>query len=309
MRLLFAGTPEIARQVLEQLIPHHEIVGVLTQPDRPLGRGQKLEKSPVKQLAEKHPIPVFQPLSLGKDPQIKSLLSSLQPDLLIVVAYGLILPESIFSIPRFGAWNIHTSLLPRWRGAAPIQRAIEAGDTQTGVSLMQMDSGLDTGDILLQKTCPISLEDTSETIHQKLASLGSAVLLEALAQREKLLPQTQSTEGICYAHKLEKAEGLLDWSLSAKTLHDKIRAFYPWPICFSHLQGQVIRVWASALNNQKQNSLPGTLVIFQKNRLGVVCAEGQILELIKLQLPAKKALSAAELLNGHRVLFEGTRFE
>ncbi len=324
MRLLFAGTPEIAASVLKSLISdpetsQHEIVGVLTQPDRPAGRGQQILKSPVKQLAEEVGISVLQPLSLSakKDPLIQPTLRELKADLMIVVAYGLILPAAVLEIPTFGCWNIHVSLLPKWRGAAPIQRAIEAGDTHSGVSLMQMDAGLDTGDILNQKTCPITLTDTAQTLHDRLAQLGFEALKETLSilsssQQDPSLSlsrQPQNHDQATYAHKIEKAEGEIDWNEPMQAIHYKIMAFNPWPVCFSQMEETTFRFWTSIPTSLSDETDPGTLVKLDKHRLGVVAGDHKILELLSLQLPGKKVLSAREMLNGQIDQWIGKSFK
>ncbi len=314
MRLIFAGTPELAAEILGRLISfaqvhQHEIVAVLTQADRPAGRGQKLIKSPVKVLAEQQGLSLFQPISLKakKDPQIQETLKNLKPDLIIVAAYGLLLPQAVLDIPRFGAWNVHVSLLPRWRGAAPIQRAIEAGDTESGVCLMQMDAGLDTGNILGRKVCPIHSDDTAEILHHRLAELGSVLLLETLTELAKheftpgfhLPREVQNHADATYAHKIEKAEGQIDWSQPMLALHHKIMAFNPWPVCFCEWKEQVIRLWTSSPTSLRYSDPPGTFICFDQHRLGVVTGDQQLLEILTLQLPNKKVMSAREFLNGH----------
>jgi methionyl-tRNA formyltransferase len=338
MKILFAGTPDIAEKVLNGLISYatenqHEIVGALTQPDRPAGRGQKIIKSAVKLLAEAHHIPIFQPLSFNpkKDPtspEIFEQLQALKPDLMIVTAYGLILPKFLLDLPQYGCWNIHVSLLPKWRGAAPIQRAIEAGDRETGICLMQMDQGLDTGDILARKTCPILLTDTAQILHDRLAQLGLETLTETLSELEKIsLKNTQESLSLSlpreiqdhtqatYAHKIDKAEGKINWQEPALEIHHKIMAFNPWPVCFSTLETsaapitpQIIRLWKSSPTETSSSFPPGTLIRFEKNKLGVVAGDQKILELLEIQLPGKKAMSMPEILNGYGELLNGARF-
>ena len=304
MNIIFAGTPEISAVVLKKLLTtQHKIVAVYTQPDRPAGRGQKLMPSPVKQLALEHNIPVEQPERL-KAPDIQAHLASYQADLMIVVAYGLILPQAVLDIPKLGCWNIHVSLLPRWRGAAPIQRAIEAGDTQTGVCIMQMDAGLDTGDVLLQKTCPILPTQTGGELHDAVAQLGAEALLDALNLHAQgnLSPVKQSSEGVTYAHKLTKEEAHLNWVLSAVELSNKIRAYNPWPIAYTHLENQIIRIWNAVALDQKTSKNPGEIIAVSKDGIDVATGVG-ILRVTQLQLPSKKAQSAVDVLNGHRELF------
>ena len=291
MKIIFAGTPEIAETVLKKLLTtEHDIIAVYTQPDRPAGRGRQLTASPVKQLALVNTIPVEQPETL-KTPEAQAQLASYQADLMIVVAYGLILPQAILDMPQHGCWNVHVSLLPRWRGAAPIQRAIEAGDKQTGVSIMQMDAGLDTGDILLQRQCGIACDETTGSLHDKLATQGADALLTALQQYDAgTLHPTAQTGDVCYAKKLSKQEALIDWSKPATTIERKIRAFNPWPGCYFEHKGQRIKVW-------QVSAQPGTEGISMQTGNGV-------LRLLELQLPGTTRQSAKAILNGHPDLFD-----
>ncbi|MBX9912416.1 MAG: methionyl-tRNA formyltransferase [Pseudomonadaceae bacterium] len=302
LRIVFAGTPEFAVEHLKALLNSpHQLVAVYSQPDRPAGRGQKLMPSPVKQLALLHDIAVYQPQSL-RDPQAQAELAALQPDLLVVVAYGLILPQVVLDIPRLGCINSHASLLPRWRGAAPIQRAIQAGDPQTGVTVMHMEAGLDTGPMLLKVCTPISAEDTGGSLHDRLAELGPPAVLEAIAGlcAGTLRGQTQDDSLANYAHKLNKDEALLDWSRPAEELERLIRAFNPWPICHSSLHGEPLKVLAASLTDGSGS--PGEILSANKDGLSVACGSGA-LRLTRLQLPGGKALNFADLFNSRREQF------
>lgn len=300
MKILFAGTPEIAQVILAKLYAtNHDIVAVLTQPDRPAGRGQKLQMSAVKQFAITKGLKVLQPESL-KTTEVCSLLQAFDADLMIVVAYGLIVPKVILNIPRFGCWNVHVSLLPRWRGAAPIQRAIEAGDAETGVSIMQMDEGLDTGAVLLQEKTPIFPSDTALSLHDRLAHMGSQALLKALEQLQlgTLQAQAQDEHGATYAHKLMKEEGRLDFSLSALELERRIRAFYPWPMTFMFYNGESFKIGeAMAVDLETEGPL-GLIVDVNPEFILVQCAQG-CLRIHALQKPGSKMLSVREFLNGY----------
>lgn len=304
LRIIFAGTPDFAARHLDALLSsEHEIVGVFTQPDRPAGRGKKLMPSPVKVLAEEKGLPVFQPASLRQQ-ENQQLVAELNADVMVVVAYGLILPKAVLDMPRLGCINVHGSLLPRWRGAAPIQRALWAGDTQTGVTIMQMDVGLDTGDMLYKLACPITSEDTSATLYDKLSALGPQGLIETLQQLAQgtAQPQVQDEELVTYAEKLSKGEARMNWSLSAEQLERCIRAFNPWPMSWFVIDEQPIKVWkASALPSSTQAE-PGTIVEASKSGIQVATAEG-ILNLESLQPAGKKAMSAQDLLNSRREWF------
>ena len=247
MRIVFAGTPDFAVPCLQAAARHNEVVAVYTQPDRPAGRGRGLTASPVKQAALERGLPVYQPLSL-RDPAAQAELAALQPDLLVVVAYGLILPQAVLDIPTHGCWNVHASLLPRWRGAAPIQRAIQAGDSHSGVCLMQMEAGLDTGPVLLEQSLELAADETGGSLHDKLAALGAQVLADGLGLlRAGLRPvaRPQPAEGVEYAHKLDKAEARLQWSEDAQVLERQVRAFNPWPVAEAQLQGERVRIHAA----------------------------------------------------------------
>ncbi|MBU3068706.1 methionyl-tRNA formyltransferase [Aestuariicella sp. G3-2] len=298
MRLIFAGTPDFAAHHLQCLIDSdHEIVGVYTQPDRPAGRGKKLVASPVKQLAEQHRLTVFQPVNFKEDGALDTL-TGLNADVMVVVAYGLLLPQPVLDAPRFGCINVHASLLPRWRGAAPIQRAIAAGDRETGITIMQMDIGLDTGDMLIKTHCPISTEDTGGSLHDKLLTQGGPALLEALTQIEQqtLKPEKQDDSLACYASKLTKEEAAIDWQQPASVLYDQIRAFNPFPVAYFSQGKDRIRVWECQLSDGQ--GTPGTVLRADNQGIVVACGDGA-LSLSQLQLPGKKALAVRDILNGH----------
>ena len=302
MRIVFAGTPEFAAEHLKALLnSEHEIVAVYTQPDRPAGRGQKLMPSPVKQLAVAHEIPVYQPATL-RDPVAQAELAALKPDLMVVVAYGLILPQVVLDIPALGCINSHASLLPRWRGAAPIQRAVQAGDVESGVTVMRMEAGLDTGPMLLKVATPISAEDTGGSLHDLLAQLGPQAVLQAIAGLAdgSLHGEVQDEAQANYAHKLNKDEARLDFSRPAVELERLVRAFHPWPICHTVLNGEVIKVHAAQL--AEGSGVPGTILAADKQGLTVACGEGA-LRLTRLQLPGGKPLAFADLYNSRREQF------
>lgn len=302
LRLVFAGTPEFAVPCLEAcLAAPADVVAAYTQPDRPAGRGRRLAASPVKQRALEADVPVEQPETL-RDPAARERLADLAPDLMIVVAYGLILPKKVLAIPRLGCWNVHASLLPRWRGAAPIQRAILAGDTESGVDLMQMEAGLDTGPMLLKVSTTISAEDTGGSLHDRLATLGSAAVLEAVSKLAagELQGEVQDDSLATYAHKLNKDEARLDWSRPAIELERLVRAFNPWPICHSSLNGDALKVHAAQLG--EGSGQPGTILAADKTGLTVACGQGA-LRLTRLQLPGGKPLSFTDLYNSRREQF------
>lgn len=302
LRIVFAGTPEFAAEHLKALLTTaHTLLAVYTQPDRPAGRGQKSTPSPVKQLAQQHQIPVLQPATL-RDPAAQAELAALRPDVLIVVAYGLILPQAVLDIPRLGCINSHASLLPRWRGAAPIQRAIEAGDAETGITLMQMEAGLDTGPMLLKAHTPITEQDTGGVLHDRLAQLGSQLLLEgvqALAGNG-LSPEPQNDALATYAHKLTKEEAELTWSQPAAELARRIRAFHPWPMAYTKWPHGILKIHAAHVT---EGSGPaGCILAANKEGLTVACGTGALLLKI-LQLPGGKPLPFADLYNSRRELF------
>jgi len=290
-RIIFAGTPEFSVAPLQALLDaEHQVIAVYTQPDRPAGRGRKLTASPVKQLALTHQIPVFQPESL-KTPEAQAELAALDADIMVVVAYGLILPQTVLDTPKQGCLNIHASLLPRWRGAAPIQRAIEAGDDQTGITIMQMDVGLDTGAMLLKTHCPIQPEDTAQTLHDKLATQGAQAIINALAQLENLVPEQQDNNQACYATKLTKAEAKIDWSLSARVIQRRIQAFNPWPMAYCEFDGQPLRILAAQALDGPTHQSVGEVVLLEKLGLDIACGQG-LLRITQLQPAGKKPMSA-----------------
>ncbi len=302
MRIVFAGTPEFAAEHLKALLDSpYEIVAVYTQPDRPAGRGQKLMPSAVKALAVAHGIPVLQPQTL-RNAEAQAELAALQPDLMVVVAYGLILPQAVLDIPRLGCINSHASLLPRWRGAAPIQRAVEAGDTESGVTVMRMEAGLDTGPMLLKVTTPISAEDTGGSLHDRLAQMGPPAVVQAIAGLAdgSLQGEVQNDALATYAHKLNKDEARLDWCRPAVELERLIRAFNPWPVCHSTLDGESVKVLAANVAAGKGE--PGEILSASKDGLVVACGD-QALSLTRLQLPGGKALSFNDLFNSRREKF------
>ena len=313
LRILFAGTPDFAAIHLKSLInSKHSLIGVYTQPDRPAGRGKKLTASPVKQLALEAQLPLYQPASLkGADEQQQ--LANLQADVMVVVAYGLILPQAVLDMPRLGCLNVHASLLPRWRGAAPIQRAIEAGDPQSGITIMQMDAGLDTGDMLASASCPIRADTTAASLHDDLAALGTPLLLQVLSdlQTHQQGARQQDDALATYASKIQKQEAEIDWQLDALTLDRRIRAFNPFPICFSTLGGERVKLWqaqpvAEAAGDQGR---AGTIVSADRDGIAVRCGSGG-LNILKLQLPGGKPLSAQQVLNARREQFApGQQFE
>jgi len=304
LRIIFAGTPDFAARHLDALLSSgHQVIGVFTQPDRPAGRGKKLMPSPVKVLAEEHGLPVFQPASL-RPQENQQLVADLNADVMVVVAYGLILPKSVLDMPRLGCINVHGSLLPRWRGAAPIQRSLWAGDADTGVTIMQMDVGLDTGDMLYKLSCPITDEDTSATLYDKLAELGPKGLIDTLQQLadNRVQPEVQDEALVTYADKLSKEEARLDWSLPAAQLERCIRAFNPWPMSWLEIDGQPVKVWQASVIAGPVNAAPGTIVEANKQGIQVATVEG-ILNLESLQPAGKKAMSAQDLLNSRREWF------
>jgi len=303
LKIIFAGTPDFAARHLDALLAsEHQVVGVFTQPDRPAGRGNKLTSSPVKVLAQTHDIPVFQPKSL-KPEENQHLVADLQADIMVVVAYGLILPKAVLAMPRLGCINVHGSLLPRWRGAAPIQRSLWAGDTETGVTIMQMDVGLDTGDMLHKLSCPITAEDTSASLYEKLAQLGPQGMLLTLdlLASGNARPEVQDEALVSYAEKLSKEEARLDWSLSAAQLERCIRAFNPWPMSYFMIEEQPVKVWQATVLPH-QNKQPGEIVHADKQGIQIATADG-VLNLVSLQPAGKKAMSAQDLLNSRREWF------
>ncbi len=297
LRVAYAGTPEFARVALQALLDAgFPVPLVLTQPDRPAGRGMKLQPSAVKQLALERGIPVAQPRSLrldGKYPEdaaaARETLLAARADVMVVAAYGLILPRWVLDLPPRGCLNIHGSLLPRWRGAAPIQRAVEAGDARTGIAIMQMDEGLDTGDTLLVQALDIAPDETSATLHDRLAALGASAIVQALRELDRLPREPQPAEGVCYAHKIEKAEGAIDWTLPAAVLERRVRAFDPFPGMSFNLDGQAVKLWRAALRPELSGA-PGTVLRADGQEVVVACGEGA-LSLLELQRPGGKRLT------------------
>ena len=305
MRIVFAGTPEFAVPCLRAAASKGEVVAVYTQPDRPAGRGRGLTPSPVKLEAVQRGIPVHQPENF-RSAESKAVLRALKPDVMVVVAYGLILPQSVLDIPEYGCWNVHASLLPRWRGAAPIQRAIEAGDARSGVCLMQMEKGLDTGPVLLSQALDIGPHETGGQLHDRLAELGAQVLGDALGLLRATIalpPQPQPAIGVTYAHKLDKAEAKLDWSQPATVLANKVRAFNPWPVAEAQLAGERVRIFDAVALENGHAAEDGAIVGAGKLGIDVVCGDG-VLRLTRVQRDGGKPISAAEYLNARRDLFE-----
>lgn len=310
MKVAFAGTPEFARVALEAIAaePGFEIVLTLTQPDRPAGRGMKLQASPVKQFAVSRGWPVAQPRSLrldGKYPDdaaaARDAIAEAKADVMVVAAYGLILPQWVLDAPRLGCLNIHASLLPRWRGAAPIHRAIEAGDVETGVTIMQMDAGLDTGDMLLRESIPIG-DDTTARLHDRLAAMGGRLVVEALKQADAgtLRAEPQPGEGVTYAHKVEKSEAQVVWSLDAATIVRRIRAFDPFPGASSTLDGETVKLWAAEARNEAAGEPPGT--VLEVSSIGItVAAKDSVVVISELQRAGGKRLPVADFLRGFDV--------
>ena len=297
MKIIFAGTPEFAASALAALINEHEIIAVLTQPDRPSGRGMHLTASPVKQLAIQHGLPVLQPVSL-KSEIAQQEIAQLNADVIVVAAYGLILPKAVLQMPRYGCLNIHASLLPRWRGAAPIQRAILAGDAESGITIMQMDEGLDTGAMLLKKTCNITEDDTAQTLHDKLAELGAKAIAEVLQKLDKgnLKPQQQDGKQASYASKLTKNEAQLDWKQDAKVLERAVRGYFPFPTAYALFRETPLKI-LRAHQAEADNIQPGSVIAVNKDHILVACGK-DALALEILQKPGGKPLPVAQFLQG-----------
>ena len=308
LRVIYAGTPEFAVAPLAQLLAHQhvEIISVLTQPDRPVGRGKRLQPGPVKRFALEHQIKVLQPASIKNHPDFMQEIKQLKPDLMVVAAYGLILPAALLAVPIHGCINIHASLLPKWRGAAPIQRAVLAGDQRTGISIMQMDQGLDTGDVLLTKSCAIESQDTAASLHDKLSRLGAVAIVETLDRlvQNQWKPVKQDALHASYAEKIIKDEAKINWSQSAETIARCIRAFNPKPVAFTYLPGKRIRIWQAhpIANPAMKTKMPGTIIAVTDCQLVVQCGQGA-LSLEILQLPGKKVMEIAVAIRGHKSLF------
>lgn len=299
LNVIFAGTPEFAAMHLQALLnSSHNVVAVYSQPDRPAGRGKKLKASEVKQLALEHNLPVYQPESL-KNHAAQEELKAIKADIMVVVAYGLLLPKAVLEMPELGCINVHGSLLPAWRGAAPIQRAIWAGDVETGVTIMQMDEGLDTGDMLLKKSLPIEASDTSATLYAKLAETGPAGLIEALDNFHNLKATVQNNDLATYAKKLSKAEAQISWDTPAEQLERNSRAFNPWPMAYFIYNDQNIKVHACDVIDTKTSDAPGTVLSVDKSGI-VVQTTKQALRLTHIQLPGKKAMPVADILNARK---------
>lgn len=304
LRIIFAGTPEFAVPALRVCAERGELVAVYTQPDRPAGRGRQLLPSPVKQIALDRGIPVFQPSNF-KSEEALAMLQSHHADVMVVVAYGLILPAAVLATPRLGCWNVHASLLPRWRGAAPIQRAIEAGDTRTGVCLMQMEKGLDTGPVLLQLPTDIKPRDTGGSLHDRLSELGAEVLSDGLKLARlgmQLQADPQPVDGVSYARKIEKSEAQIDWNQPARVLADKVRAFNPWPVAECRLQDERVRIYQALVVPDNAGQQPGRILAAGKQGIDIACAEGA-LRLLSLQRDGGRVLTAAEYLNARPLAF------
>ncbi len=301
MRVIFAGTPDFSVPVLQALLDsRHEVVAVYTQPDRPAGRGRKLKPGPVKQLAEDNGIPVYQPASLkGADSQQE--LAALQPDLMVVVAYGLLLPQVVLDMPDLGCVNLHASILPRWRGAAPIQRAILAGDSASGVCLMQMEAGLDSGPVLAEVRTPIATDETGGSLHDRLSQLSADLLAKRLDELAggHLAPVIQDESQVTYAHKLDKGEASIDWQQDAMAIERQVRAFNPWPVAQAQYECKSLRIW-SARAIDYANGSPGAVVAAGKQGIDIACGQG-CLRLLEIQLPGGKRLDAAAFLNARDV--------
>lgn len=307
MKIVFAGTPEFAAVALQALIQsEHEIVGVYTQPDRKAGRGQKLAASAVKVLALEHDLPVYQPLHFKSSTEeglaAQQQLAELNADVMVVAAYGLILPQVVLDTPKYACLNIHGSLLPRWRGAAPIQRAIATGDVETGVTIMKMAAGLDTGDMMFKTICPIEASDTSATLHDKLAVQGAEALMRVLENEQTLLHyldtrEVQDESLTAYAHKLSKAEAQIDWTQSAQQIDLNIRAFNPWPVAFTPLdENNNLRIWNSSLSNlEAPHAVPGEIIALDQQGVHVMCGDQKAICMTHLQWPGGKALNAVQI--------------
>lgn len=311
LRIVFAGTPDFSVPALQTLIDSkYEVIAVYTQPDRPAGRGQQLHASPVKVLAQACGISIYQPKTL-KDAKAQDELRALKPDLMVVVAYGLILPQAVLDIPRFGCVNVHPSLLPRWRGAAPIQRTVEAGDVETGVTIMQLDAGMDTGPILKQEKITLVGDETSAKLHDQFAQLGATLLLDTIdgLVNQQIKPIPQDNNSATHAEKIRKDEALIDWTLPAKIIAQKVRAYNSWPVAYTTLHGERLRVWFAKADTMKTDLSPGVLVSIDNEAIYVATGDG-VLKILSVQMPGKKQMSAAQFSQGHGNLLQvgETRF-
>lgn len=304
MKIIFAGTPEFAVPALAALIEAgHQIVMVLTQPDRPAGRGMKLKPSPVKVLAQQHGLHVFQPESL-KPAEIQTEIAAVAADVMIVAAYGLIIPTAVLNMPARGCYNIHASLLPRWRGAAPIHRSVLAGDKETGVTIMEVVPALDAGNMVMKGVLPIKDTDTTQSLHDALSDMGAQLMVQAMhiLETEGVLPSTPQDERlVTYAHKLEKAESAIDWNKTAVEISRQVRAFNPFPVAQSLLKGEVCRIWMAVAENTPApaGTLPGTVIGLHEG-IQIACGEG-VLRITELQAPGGKRLSASVFVQGHHL--------
>lgn len=304
MNIIFAGTPQFAIPCLEALAQsHHQLLAIYTQPDRPAGRGHKLQASPVKVWGENHNIPVYQPINFKHQTSIDEF-KALAPDIMIVIAYGLILPQSILSIPKYGCVNVHASLLPRWRGASPIQQSILHGDAESGVTIMQLDAGMDTGAMLATISCPIEPDDTSGRLHDKLSLLACNPLLEVLNAliANQCTPKPQDSHYVTYAPKINKEDAAINWQLPAKIICQQIRAYNPWPIAYTHMNEKTIRIHQARVIEQTNSATPGTILAASKEGLRVATKENVLL-IERLQFPGGKAISIMDLLNSNQDLF------
>jgi len=300
LKVIYAGTPDFAVAGLEALVAsEHEVVAVYTQPDRPAGRGRKLTPSPVKKVALEHEIPVYQPLNFKAEEDRQQLID-LNADLMVVAAYGLILPQAILEAPRLGCINIHASLLPRWRGAAPIQRSILAGDTETGITIMQMDIGLDTGDMLSKLSCPITETMTASQLHDQLMAMGGEALMSVMPaiEAQTLQPEKQDESLVTYAEKLQKAEAQIDWQQSAEDIARRVRAFNAWPVTQTMYNDQVMRIWMAKALEDQTTETPGKIIEVRKKSFLVATGAG-VLEVTEMQMPGKKPMPVAAFLNAH----------
>jgi methionyl-tRNA formyltransferase len=301
LKIVFAGTPHFALPSLQAIaMSKHPLLAVYSQPDRPAGRGHKLQPSPVKQWALDHDVPVYQPLNF-KSQEALDILRALAPDLMVVIAYGLILPQAVLDIPKYGCVNVHASLLPRWRGASPIQQALLHHDASTGITIMQLDQGMDTGDILSMVRCPIESADTAERLHDKLAQLSSAPLLEVIESiaNQTVMPRPQDNQHVTYAPKINKSDAAILWQRSATEIDCQVRAFYPWPIAFTHLGNETIRIHQSRVLNQTVMATPGTIIAIDKQGISVATGH-QALIIEKIQFASGKVLNVSDWLNAHQ---------